>query len=539
MTIFLSLGLFIVVYLGLVYLVFHLRKNSAIVPLVLAYPAFICLESLLLNVLSMFHAVTSQWLIGAHLLFCLGVVIHMGANRRVAGNLWFRLSSRVRQLFRTASPPFILMLPLLFIICLTAFLYVPNNYDSMTYHLARVAHWIQNQSVGYYLTHIARQNQMGPGAEYLILFFQIISGSDRLANAVQFFSYLLIPIGLYYLMRVIRIDRKTIPWIIVLCMTTPMAVLQASSTQNDLVDSLLALSIILIGARLLVGNAMRMERNDIILAAVCCSAGYLVKPISLIVIFPIIVAGCLLQFKKMFHLLRSPRGYYGLLASLILIAIICGPDIVRKVGEGGFSRSEVYPLLGGWDAARFYNPITLLAPNFPYSTVFNEFIRDLAIPVQSFNRNIYFVHEDFIGNPVQLLLLFIPALLCRCLFAVWAYFRFEKTIDPAAVCPVAACFLVYLCLDCQKSGLDNPFAAPALFSAAIQPGLVFFPLDKSGQHVSEIFHAHCRRLVFLFLRNEDCLAESDTATGNQVFLGRRANRLRKLLPRYQQDKGAQ
>ena len=410
MALLLSFGLFLTVYLGLVYLVFYLRVNSAIVAFVVAYPAFICFESLLLNVLSIFNAVNITSVIATHLLFCLGIVIHMSRHRRVAGNLWLCLLNRVRQLFRNASSPVILMLPLFFIIGLTAFLYVPNNYDSMTYHMARVAHWIQNESVDYYWTSNSRQNQMGPGAEYLILFFQIISGSDRLANVVQFFSYLLIPVSLYYLMRVIRIDRKTIPWIILICLTTPMAVLQASSTQNDLVDSLLTLVIILIGARLLVGNILRIQRNDIILAAICCSAGYLVKPISLIVVFPILLVGCLLQLKRVFSLLASRKGLSALLISLIVVTIICGPDIVRKITEGGFGRSEVYSLLSGWDATRFYNPVAVLAPNFPFPASFHEFIKNLGLPVSLFDRNVYHVHEDFIGNPVQLFLLIVPSL---------------------------------------------------------------------------------------------------------------------------------
>ena len=42
----------------------------------------------------------------------------------------------------------------------------PNNWDSMTYHLARVANWIDHHSVRHYPTHILRQLYMGPWAEF-------------------------------------------------------------------------------------------------------------------------------------------------------------------------------------------------------------------------------------------------------------------------------------------------------------------------------------------------------------------------------------
>lgn len=47
----------------------------------------------------------------------------------------------------------------------------PNNWDSMTYHMSRVMHWIQNQSVAHYPTHILRQLHMTPWSEYAILHF--------------------------------------------------------------------------------------------------------------------------------------------------------------------------------------------------------------------------------------------------------------------------------------------------------------------------------------------------------------------------------
>jgi hypothetical protein len=83
----------------------------------------------------------------------------------------------------------------------------PNNFDSMTYHMGRVVHWIQNQSVNFYPTHITRQLYQSPWAEYAILHLQILSSSDRFANLVQWFSMVGSVVGVTAIAKQLRADR--------------------------------------------------------------------------------------------------------------------------------------------------------------------------------------------------------------------------------------------------------------------------------------------------------------------------------------------
>ncbi len=129
------------------------------------------------------------------------------------------------------------MIALLILIGLTALIAPPNNWDSMTYHMPRVAHWIQNQTLGIYTTNIARQLAILPFAEYLILHWQILTGSDLFANFVQFLSMIGCLIGVSLICKLFNADRFTQLLSSVLCLTIPMGILQSSSTQNDIVSA--------------------------------------------------------------------------------------------------------------------------------------------------------------------------------------------------------------------------------------------------------------------------------------------------------------
>ena len=121
------------------------------------------------------------------------------------------------------------------IVGLIAIVAPPNTWDSMTYHMSRVVHWIQNRSVAHYPTYNLPQLFHPPFAEFAIMHLQILSGSDRFANLVQWFSSIGSIIGVSLIARELNANKRGQIFAAVFCATIPMGILQASSTQNDYV----------------------------------------------------------------------------------------------------------------------------------------------------------------------------------------------------------------------------------------------------------------------------------------------------------------
>ncbi len=111
----------------------------------------------------------------------------------------------------------------------------PTAGDAMSYHLPRVAQWIQNESVAFYPTHIERQLWMNPGAEYVILHLQLLHGSDRLANLVQWAASIGGAAIVFQLTGRLGATREWRAFSALLCLTLPMGVAQSTGAQTDLV----------------------------------------------------------------------------------------------------------------------------------------------------------------------------------------------------------------------------------------------------------------------------------------------------------------
>jgi hypothetical protein len=116
-----------------------------------------------------------------------------------------------------------------------AFIAPPNNWDSMAYHMARVAHWIQNGTVRHYPTVYLPQLYHPPWAEFAITHLQILSDSDRFANGIQCLSMVGSVLGVSLIAKLLGADCRAQVFASVLAATIPMGILQASSTQNDFV----------------------------------------------------------------------------------------------------------------------------------------------------------------------------------------------------------------------------------------------------------------------------------------------------------------
>ena len=131
---------------------------------------------------------------------------------------------------------------------ITAFLCPPNTWDSLSYHMARIAHWIQNRSVDFYPTHNTRQLVSPMWLEYAALQFQILSRGDYFANSIQWVSMVGSVIGVSLIAQYFGISFLGQLVSAVVVVTLPMGILQASSMQGDYATALwlvIAMSVIL------------------------------------------------------------------------------------------------------------------------------------------------------------------------------------------------------------------------------------------------------------------------------------------------------
>jgi hypothetical protein len=121
---------------------------------------------------------------------------------------------------------------------ISAWFSAPNNGDSMTYHLPRQVYWIQNHSLAHYPTHVMLQNAMEPFSEFVGMHLMLLSGGDRWANLVQWFSLLMILSVVSLIARDLGANRKGQLLAALLTVSIPPVYIFASNTKNDLVLAL-------------------------------------------------------------------------------------------------------------------------------------------------------------------------------------------------------------------------------------------------------------------------------------------------------------
>ena len=224
-------------------LVLGTRRYGLREALVVALVGLCAISTLVTEALSLGHAITframsATWFLLAGLSFT--------AWRRADRNHLLAVGRHLRSLVGAPDPlarfGLIVVATILAVTLLTALRSPPNTWDAMTYHLPRVAAWIQHGSIDFFPTSITRQDYQPPLAGFLILQLQVLSRSDAWANLPQWSAFL----ACIILVSLIVKDFGQ-PWPVqvlgALAMAAlPAAILQSSGAQTDLVCSAFCLA---------------------------------------------------------------------------------------------------------------------------------------------------------------------------------------------------------------------------------------------------------------------------------------------------------
>ena len=112
----------------------------------------------------------------------------------------------------------------------------PNDWDAMSYHLARAALWIQQDAVAYVENSpYAPINAYPPNAEIGALFTLILGRSDRYVGFVQYSALLAAATATYGIARRVGIELTGALFGALALLTLPVVVLQSWTALNDLV----------------------------------------------------------------------------------------------------------------------------------------------------------------------------------------------------------------------------------------------------------------------------------------------------------------
>jgi 4-amino-4-deoxy-L-arabinose transferase-like glycosyltransferase len=225
----------------LLFLILHKRnddwRNSAL-SVAIVWGVFL---TIITEILSLFKLLTLGWILGVWGLTC--VILALICFGTLKNRKQIARVDTLTKIYKAAKIPLFLILllcGLAFIVAvvgLTALMAPPNNWDSMDYHMARVAHWIQNHSVTHYPTSFLPQLYQSPWSEFTIMHFQILSGGDYFANLVQWLSMVGSILGVSLIAKQLGADLRGQIFSAVVTATLPMGILQGSSTQNDYVVS--------------------------------------------------------------------------------------------------------------------------------------------------------------------------------------------------------------------------------------------------------------------------------------------------------------
>ncbi len=412
----------IVAYLCLVIFLFN-RNQGEDLRLIILYASIIFAVYIILveEVLSLFQGITRVGLIAAWAVMIL-----------VLAGYFVRLRRNGLMLLPRITPPsswdgWLSLLLILFVLAITfvvAWLSPPQTWDSLSYHMSRIAHWAQNQSVADYITGIERQNSMNPGGEMISLSTYVLIGGDRLATFTQWFAMLGSVLGVSLIACYLG-AKKYGQWLAAgFAITVPMGMVQASSTITDYIATFWVICVITVTVN------YHHSRNDKSLLFLGLAAGLALltksTTIPFLLPFAIWLAILIIRRNKPLQMLR-----WGFTIALLAMAINT-PFFVRNLQTYGTIYNPVDTQKHLNQLRTIPGTLSILLRNvgqqagFPKATAWNNWLGVSIIKVHGklgltlddprttnegyFKVTAPFTGEDFATNPFHaaLILVCIP-----------------------------------------------------------------------------------------------------------------------------------
>jgi 4-amino-4-deoxy-L-arabinose transferase-like glycosyltransferase len=231
------------------------------------------LVTLFSEALSPLHLLDRTWLAAVWGVTAAGLMA-WAYRRNAFGLLRERLRAFPPRLPATDS---ILLIGLIVVVALllaVAWIAPPNTVDSLLYHMARVVHWAEGQSLEHYPASYAHQLLKPTWAETAILNLRVLWGNDRPANLVQWFSMAGSLVVVSWIASRIGATRRAQILAALFAVSVPMGVLQATSTQNDYVVAFWAVCLF---GLVVLGKQRELSRLETLCLALALGTGILTK----------------------------------------------------------------------------------------------------------------------------------------------------------------------------------------------------------------------------------------------------------------------
>ncbi len=322
-----------------------LRLESAVFTCLAVYLAVVTEIAVLTTALSPFRLVTRGGLaVGEAVLLSAAVMVWW-----LRGRPGFGLTTARTGLAEIARDPVVVVLAVVAGLALAyelllVFTVPPNNWDSLTYHLARAAAWAQHGGLHWIPdAPTARMNEFQPLAEQEILFVFVATGEGALFALPQYVAQLAIVVGIYGAARWLGFARRLSAAAALLFPTLTLVALESTTAQNDLV----AASFPMIAAALI----LRGRQVDLVLAGVAIALGLGVK-LTTALVLPVLLALAVVKGRRSAVLLGcSSAAAFASLGMWGYVRNVTETGHVLGEGSGRIEHSASPSLVGGISTA--------------------------------------------------------------------------------------------------------------------------------------------------------------------------------------------